>query len=217
MLWKCYTQYANKFEKLSSVHRTGKGQFHSSHNEGQCQRMFKLPHNCTYLTHYQSHDQISPSEASTVRGLRTSRCTIWIWKRQRNQRPNCQHLLNHRKCKRIPENIYFCFTDYAKAFEYVDHNKLWKILTEMRTPDHLTWGQEAIVRTRHGPMDWFKIGKEVCQGCILSSCLFNLYAEYIMQNARLDKAQPGIMIAGRNINNLRYTDDITLMAETKRN
>ena len=126
--------------------------------------------------------------------------------------------------KEFQKNIYFCFIDYAKAFEYVDHNKLWKILKEMRMPDHLTCflrnlygGQEAIVRTGHGTMYWFKIGKEVCQGCILSSCLFNLHAECIMQNAGLDKAQPGIKIAGRNINNLRYTGDTTLMTEVKRN
>ena len=109
-----------------------------------------------------------------------------------------------------------------KAFDCVDHNKLWKILQKMEIPDHLTCllrnlyaGQEATVRTRHGTMDWFQIGKGVCQGCILSPCLFNLYAEYIMWNARLDEAQGGMKFAGRNINNLRYTDDTTLMAESK--
>ena len=126
--------------------------------------------------------------------------------------------------KEFQKNIYFCLTDYAKAFEYVDHNKLWKILREMRMPDHFTCFlrnlyecQEAIVRTGHGTMYWFKIGKEVCQGCILSSCLFNLRAECIMENAGLDKAQPGIKVAGRIINNLRYTGDTTLMTEVKRN
>ena len=115
-----------------------------------------------------------------------------------------------------------CFIDYAKAFDCMDHNKLWKILEEMEIPDHLTClmrnlytGQEATVRTRHGTTDWFKIGKGVRQGCILSPCLFNLYAEYIMRNAGLDEAQAGIKIAGRNINNLRYADDITLMAESE--
>ena len=104
----------------------------------------------------------------------------------------------------------------------MDHNQLWKILKEMEIPDHLTYllrhlyaGQEATVRTRHGTMDWFKIGKGVHQGCILSPCLFNLYAEYIRRNARLDEAQAGIKIAGRNINNLRYADAITLMAESE--
>ena len=104
----------------------------------------------------------------------------------------------------------------------VDHNKLWKILKEMGIPDHLTCllrnlyaGQEATVRTGHGTIDWFQIGKGVCQGCILSPCLFNLYAEYIMRNAGLDESQAGIKAAGRNINNLRYADDATLMAETE--
>ena len=114
-----------------------------------------------------------------------------------------------------------CFIDYAKAFDCVDHNKLWKILQEMGIPDHLTnllrnlcAGQEATVRNRHGKTDWFQIGKGVCQSCILSPCLFNLYAEYIMQNAGMDEAQARIKIARRNINNLRYADDTTLMAES---
>ena len=118
--------------------------------------------------------------------------------------------------------IYFCFIDYAKVFDCVDHNKLWKILQEMGIPDHLTCllrnlysGQKATVRNGHGTTDWFQIGKGVCQSCILSPCLFNLYAEYIMRNAGLDETQARIKIAGRNINNLRYTDDITLMAESE--
>ena len=112
-----------------------------------------------------------------------------------------------KKARESQKNIYFCFIDYVKAYNCVDHNKLWKILQEMRIPDHLTCllrnlyaGQEAIVRTRHGTMDWFQIGKGVCQGCILSLCLFNLYAEYIIQNAGLDESQAGIEIARRNIN-----------------
>ena len=119
-------------------------------------------------------------------------------------------------------NIYFCFIDYAKAFDCVDHNTLWKILKEMGIPDHLTCllrnlyaGQEATIRTGYGTTDWFKIGKGVRQGCILSPCLFNLYAEYIMRNAGLEEAQAGIKIAGRNINNLRYADDTTFMIESK--
>ena len=118
--------------------------------------------------------------------------------------------------------MYFCFIDYAKAFDCVDHNKLWKILKKMEIPDHLTCllrnlyaGQEATVRTGHGTTDWFQIGKGVHQGCLLLPCLFNFYAEYIMRNAELDEAQAGIKIAGRNINNLRYADDTTLMAESK--
>ena len=126
------------------------------------------------------------------------------------------------KKQEFQKNIYFCFIDYVKAFDCVDHNKLWKILKEMGIPDHLTCllrnlyaGQEATVRTGHGTTGWFQIGKGVHQGHILLPCLFNLYAEYIMRNTGLDKAQAGIKIAGRNINNLRYTDDTTLMAESK--
>ena len=114
------------------------------------------------------------------------------------------------KAREFQKIIYFCFIDYAKDFDCVDHNKLWKILKEMGIPDHLTCllsnlyaGQEAIVRTRHGTTDWFQIVRGVCQGCLLSLCLFNLYAESIMQNAGLDEAQAGIKIARRNINNLR--------------
>ena len=126
------------------------------------------------------------------------------------------------KVRELQKNIYFCFIDFAKAFDCVDHNKLWKIFEEMGIPDHLTCllrnlyaGQEATIRTRHGTMDCFKIGKGACQGCVLSPCLFNFYPEYIMQNAGLDEAQAGIKTPGRNINNLRYADDTTLMAESK--
>ena len=121
------------------------------------------------------------------------------------------------KAREFQKNIYFYFIDYTNTFNCVDHKKLWKILQEMGIPDHLTCllrnlytGQEATVRTRHGTMDWFQIGKGVRQGCILSPCLFKLYAEYIMQNAGLDEAEAGIEISRRNINNLRYADDTTL-------
>ena len=124
--------------------------------------------------------------------------------------------------REFQKNIYFWFIDYAKAFDCVDHNKLWKILKEMGIPDHVTCllrnlyaGQEATVRTGHGSIDWFQIGEGIPQGCILSPCLFNLYAEYIMRNTGLDEAQAGIKIPGRNINNLRYADDTTLMAESE--
>ena len=120
------------------------------------------------------------------------------------------------------KNIYFCFIDYAKAFDCVDHNKLWKILKEMGILDHLTCllrnlyaGQEATVRTGHGTTDWFQIGKGLHQGYILSSCLFNFYAEYIMQNVKLDESKAEIKIAGRNINNRIYADDTTLLAESE--
>ena len=126
------------------------------------------------------------------------------------------------KAREFQKNIYFFFIDYVKAFNCVDHNKMWKILKEMGIPDHLTCllrnlyaGQEATDRTGHGTTDWFPIGKEVRQGCILSPCLFNFYAEYIIRNTGLDEAQAGIKIAGRNINNLRYADDTTLMAESE--
>ena len=127
-----------------------------------------------------------------------------------------------KKAKEFQINIYFCFIDYAKALDCVDHNKPWKIMKEMGIPGHLTCllrnlyaGQEATVRTGHGTTDWFQIGKEVHQGCILSPCLFNLYAEYIIRNAGLVEAQAEIKIAGRNINNFRYAGDTSLMAESE--
>ena len=126
------------------------------------------------------------------------------------------------KAREFQKNIYFCFMHYAKAFDCVDHNKLWKILQEMGITVHQTCllrnlysGKEATVRTGHGTTDWFQKGKGVCQVCILSPCLFNFYAEYIMRNAGLDEAQVAIKIAGRNINNLRYADDTTLIAESE--
>ena len=132
------------------------------------------------------------------------------WKKQERSR------------KKKKKTIYFCFVDYAKAFDCVDHSKLWKIVKEKRITDHPTFllrnlhaGQEARVRTGHGTTDWFQIGKGVYQGCILSPCLFNFYAEYIMRNTGLDEAQTGIKISTRYINNLRYTDDTTLMAESE--
>ena len=157
-----------------------------------------------------------------VHELRSSRCSSRFRKsrRTRDEIAHVQWIIE--KAREFQKNIYFCFIDYAKAFDCVDHNKLWKILQEMGIPDHLTCplrklnaGQEATIRTRHVTTDWFQIEKGVWQCCILSSCLFNLYAEYIMWNAGLDEAQTGIKIAGRNINNLRYADDTTLMAESE--
>ena len=137
----------------------------------------------------------------------------------RDQIANIHWIIN--KAREFRKNIYFCFIDYAKAFDCAHHNKLWEILKEMGIPDHLTCilinlyvGQEATVRTDM-EKQWFQIGKGVCQGCILSPCLFNLYAEYIMRNAGLEEAQAGIKIARRNINNLWYADDTTLMAESE--
>ena len=126
------------------------------------------------------------------------------------------------KAREFQKYIYFCFIDYTKALDCVNHNKLWKILKEMGILDHLICflrnlhsHQEATVRTGHGTMDWFQIGKGVRQGCILSPCLFNLYAEYIMWNARLDDSQAGIKIARTNISNLKYADDTIVMVESK--
>ena len=127
-----------------------------------------------------------------------------------------------KKAREFQKNIYFYFNDFAKAFDCVDHKKLWKILKEMGIPDHLTCllrnlcaGQEATVRIGHGTTDWFQTGKGVCQGCILSPCLFNFYAEYIMRNTGLEEAQAGIKMAGRNINKLKYADGTPLMAESE--
>ena len=137
----------------------------------------------------------------------------------RDQNANIRWILEKQE---FQKNIHFCFIDYVKAFDCVDHNKLWEIVKEMGISDHLTCllrnlysVQEATVRTGHGKTDWFHIGKGVRQGCILSPCLFNLYAEYIMRNAGLEEAKAGIKFAGRNINNLRYADDTTLMAESE--
>ena len=130
--------------------------------------------------------------------------------------------LGHQKAREFQKNIHFCFIDYAKAFDWVDHKKLWKILKEMGIQDHLTCllrnlyaGQKATVRTGHGTTDWFQIVKGVHQGRTLSPSLFNVYPEYIIRNAGLEEAQAGIKIARRNINNLTYADDTTLMAESK--
>ena len=139
---------------------------------------------------------------------------------RRDQIANIQWIME--KAREFQKNIYFCFIDYAKAFDCVDDKKLWKILEEMGIPENHTCllrnlyaGQEATVRTGHRATDWFQIGKGVCQGCISSPCLFNFYAEYIMRNAGLEEAQDGIKIAWRNINHLRYADDTTLMAESE--
>ena len=126
------------------------------------------------------------------------------------------------KKQEFQKNIYFCFIDYIKASDCMDHNKLWKIFKEMGIPDHLSCllsylyaGQEATVRIGHGTTDCFQIGKGVHQVCILSPCLFNLHKEYITRNAGLEETQAGIKIVGRNINNLRYADDTTLTAESE--
>ena len=135
---------------------------------------------------------------------------------------SCAHCWILEKAREFQKNIYFCFIDYAEVFDRADHNNCGKFLEEMGIPDHpicllrnLYAGQEATVRIRHGITDWFQIGKRVRQGCILSPSLFNIYAEYIMRNDGLEETQAGIKIAGRNINNLRYADDTTVMAESE--
>ena len=163
-----------------------------------------------------------PSQASAIREPWTSRCSNWFLKRHwmRDQIANILWIIE--KAREVLKNIYFCFIDYAKALDCMDHNKLWKILPEMGIPDHLTCllrnlyaGQEATVRTGHGTTDWFQIGKGVCQHCILSPWLFNLCAEYFMRNTGLEESQSRIKISRRNINNLRYADDTTLLAESE--
>ena len=191
--------------------------FHSNSKERQCKRMFKLPHNCTHFTCkiLQARlQQYMNRELPDVRvGFRKGRGT-------RDQIANIRWIME--KAREFQKDIYFCLMDYGKAFNCVDHNKLWEILQEMGIPDHLTCllrnlyaGQEATVRTGHGTIDWFQSRKRVCQGYILSPCLFNFYAEYTVRNAGLEEAQAGIKIAGRNINILRYADDTTLMAESE--
>ena len=200
MLWKCWTQYVSKFGKLSSGYRTGKGQF-----SFQSQRK-AMPKNAQTTAPLQliSHaskamlkilqvrlEQYVTHEVPDVQaGFRKDRGT-------RDQVDSIRWIID--KTRGFQKNIYFCFIDYAKIFDCVDHNKLWKILKEIGILDHLTCllrnlyaGQEPIFRSEHGTTDWFQIGKGVHQGCILSPCLFNLYAEYIMGNARLNEAQPEI-------------------------
>uniref|UniRef100_A0A8D2J9R9 Reverse transcriptase domain-containing protein n=1 Tax=Varanus komodoensis TaxID=61221 RepID=A0A8D2J9R9_VARKO len=193
---------------------------HSHPKEGQCQRMFKLPHishaSKVMLKILQARlQQYVDRELPEVQaGFRRGRGT-------RDQIANIRWIME--KAREFQKNIWnFCFIDYAKAFDCVDHNELWQVLKEMGVPDHLICllknlyaGQEATVRTGYGTTDWFKIEKGVRQGCILSSCLFNLYAEHIMRKTELDESPVGIKIAGRNTNKLRYADDTTLMAESE--
>ena len=223
MLWKCCTQYASKSGKLGSGHRTGKDQL-----SFQSQRK-ALPKNAQTTTQlHSSHmlvrlmlkilqarfQQYVNCELPDVQaGFRKGRGT-------RDQIANICWIIE--KAREFQKNICFCFIDYAKAFDCVDHKKLWKILKEMGIPDHLTFllrnlsaDQQATVRTGHGTVDWFQIGKGVHRVCILSPCLFSLYAKYIMRNAGLDEAQAGIKIVGTNVNNLRYADDTTLVAESE--
>src|SRR5574340_407263 len=196
--------------------------FHSNPKERQCQRLLKLTHNCTHLTRWYSNAQILQARLQQYvnRELPDVQAGFRKGRGTRDQIANIHQIME--KAREFQKNIYFCFIDYAKVFDCVDHNKLWEILKEMGIPDRLICllrnlyaGQEATVRSGHGTTDWFQIGKGVRQGCILSPCLFNFYAEYIMRNAGLEEAQAGIKIARRNINNLRYADETSLMAETE--
>ena len=148
--------------------------------------------------------------------------TDWLWKRQRNQRSNCQHRLDHQKSKRVPEKHLLLLYCLCQSLWLCGSQQT--VENSVGIPDHLTCllrnlyaGEEATVSTGHGTTDWFQIGKGVRQSCILSSCLFNLYAEYILRNAGLEEAQAGIKIAGRNINNLRYADNTTIWQKAKKN
>ena len=206
-----------------SGHRIGKGQY-------SCQSQRKaMPKNAQTTTQmHSSHTLVkrcSKFSKSGFSNMWTVNFQMFKLVLEKAEEPEIKLPTSNGSLKRQDnsrKNIYFCFIDYAKAFDCVDHNKLWKILKEMGIPDHLTCllrnlyaGQEATVRTGHGTTDWFQIGKGVCQACILSLCLFNLYAEYIMRNVGLEEAQAGNKIAGRNINDLRHADDTTLMAESE--
>ena len=186
--------------------------------------MFKLWHNFTHLTHEQSNAQNSPLQSSTVCELGTSDIQAGFKKGRgtRDQIANIPWI--REKAREFQKSISLCFIHYAKAFDCVHHNKLWKILQAMRIPDHLTCllrnayvGQEAVVRTGYRTMNWFQIRKGVCQGYILSPCLFNLYAEYIMWNARLDEAQAGVKIPVKNISNSDMQMTPSLWQKSKRN
>ena len=198
--------------------------FHSNPQERQCQRQCSNYHTTAFISHASKvmlkilqarlQQYVNCELLDVQAGFRKGRGT-------RGQIVSIWWIIE--KTREFQKNIYFCFIDYAKAFDCVDHNKLWEILKEMGIPDHLTSllrnlyaGQEAAGhRAGHETTDWFQIEKGVHQGCILSPCLFNLYSEYIMRNDGLDEAQAGIKIVGRNINNLRYADDTTLMAENE--
>ena len=223
MLWKCCTQYAGKFGKLSNGHRTGKRYIFISIpkkiNAKECsnyQTVALMSHVSKLmlqilqprLQQYMGHEL--PDVQAGFRKGRGTRDQIaiisWFTKKGRE----------------FQKNIDFCIIEYSKDFNCVDLNKLWKILKVIGIPDHLPWlltnpyaGQEATVRIGCGTTDRFQIGKGVCQGCILSTCSFNLYGKYIMWNAQLDKAQYRVKIASRNTNSLRYSDDTTLMAESE--
>ena len=222
-MWKCCTQYDSKCGKLSSGHRTRKGEFSfqsqrkampkNVQTTAKLHSFHTLAKGCSKFFQARLQQYVNWELPNVQAGFKKGRGTS-------DQITNICWVIE--KAREFQESIYFCFIDYAKAFGYVDHKKLWKILKEMGIPDylicllrHLYAGQETTVRTLHGTTDWFKIGKGVHQGCIFLLCLLNLYAEDMVWNAGLDEAQAGIEISRRNINNLRYADVTTLMAESK--
>ena len=195
--------------------------FHSNPKERKCQRLLKLPPSSTHLTCYHSNAQNSKPGFNNMWTVNFPMFKLVL---QKAEEPEIKLPMSAGSLKKqgVPEKHLFLVYWLCQTFDIVDHNKLWKILKEMGIPDHLTCllknlcaGQEATVRTGHGTTDWFQIGKGLSQGCILSPCLFNLYAEYIMRNAGLDESQARIKIIRRNINNLRYADATILMAENK--
>ena len=219
MLWKCCTQYVSKFGKLSSGRCTGKGQFSFQSQRKAMPKNIQITAQLNFISH--SSKVMLKIVQPGFNNMWTVNVQIFklYLEKAEIKLPTSIELSKEQESSR---KTYFSFIDYAKAFEYVDHNKLWKILKEVGIQDHLTCllrnlyaGQEATVRTGHGTTDWFWIGKGVYQGCILSPCLFNLYAEYIMRSTGLEETQAGIKIARRNINKPRYADDITLIAESK--
>ena len=188
-----------------------KVRFHSNPKERQCQRISKY-HTIALISHA-SKVMLKILQARLQQYINHKLFDVQVgFRKRRGTRNQIAIRWIIKKAREFQKNIYFYFIDYAKALDSVDHNKLWKILKEMLVPDHLSclWrnlytGQETTVRTGHGPTDRFQIGKGVCQSCILSPCLFNLYAEYIMRNTGLEETQAGIKIARRDISNLRYT------------
>ena len=188
MLSKCCTQYVSKFGKLCSGHRTGKGQFSFQSQKYSNYHTIALISHTGKVTLKILQARLQEYVNRELPGVQAG------FRKGRGTRRQIANICWIEKVREPQKNIYFCFTDYAKTFDCMDHNKLWKILKEMEIPDHLTCllrnlyaGQEATVKTGHGTTDWFQIGKGVHQGCILTPCLFILYAEYIMRNAALEE------------------------------
>ena len=219
MPWKCCTQHASKSGKFSSGHRKWRCQF-----SFQSWRKAMSNYCIIELISHASKVMLKTLQAGLQQSVNWELLYVEAEFRKgrgiQDQRANIHWIIE--KMREFQKNICFCFIDYDKAFDCVDHNKLWKILQAMGMQDHLTYllrnlyaGQEAVVRTRHEITYWFKTGKGVHQGCMLSSCLFNLYSKYIMWNGGLDETQAEIKIARRNNKNCIYAHDTTLMAESE--